>query len=155
VIVPNFRSADVSVLLGNGDGTFQPQRRFNAVPNADWVVTGDVNGDGKADAIVLENFAGGSGASQLAVLLGRGAGTFLPPKIDSTVFTDGAGPLVAGYFNGDGKLDVIVFSKNDSFAQIFFGNGDGTFRDGGTFATGEDTLNAAAVDLNGDGKLDL
>jgi hypothetical protein len=155
VIVPNFRSADVSVLLGNGDGTFQPQRRFNAVPNADWVVTGDVNGDGKADAIVLENFAGGSGASQLAVLLGRGDGTFLPPKIDSTVFTDGAGPLVAGDFNGDGKLDVIVFSKNDSFAQIFFGNGDGTFPDSGTFATGEDTLNAAAVDLNGDGKLDL
>jgi hypothetical protein len=155
VIVPNFRAADVSVLLGRGDGSFQPQRIFNAVASPDSLVTGEFTHDGNTDAIVLQNFAEGRSASEFAVLLGRGDGTFLPPVFYQTVFTQGAGPMVSGDFNGDGNLDLIIFSKNEAEAQIFFGNGDGTFRDGGVFATGENTFNAAAVDLTGDGKLDL
>jgi hypothetical protein len=157
VIVPNFRSGDVSVLLGNGDGSFQPQRRFNAIPSPNVVVTGDFNEDGKTDAVVLQDFSQGS-VSKIGVLIGRGDGTFLPPVYYSTVFTEGAGPMVVGDFSGKGHLDVIVFSKNESIAQIFHGTGKGTFisdQKKDVFATGENTFNAAAVDLNGDGKLDL
>jgi hypothetical protein len=157
IIVPNFNSGDVSVLLGSGDGSFQPQRRFNGVASPDAVVTGDFNGDGKTDSVVLQDFAQGS-VSKIGVLIGRGDGTFLPPVYYSTVFIQGAGPMVVGDFSGKGHLDVIVFSKNESIAQIFHGNGDGTFTSDpkkDVFATGENTINAAAVDLNGDGKLDL
>ena len=55
VIVPNFRAADVSVLLDNGSGGFQPQRTFDAVTNPDSLVTGDF-GNGEQDAAVLEDF---------------------------------------------------------------------------------------------------
>ena len=166
VIVPNSRSADVSVLLGNGNGTFQPQRRFDAVTNDEAVVTGDFNGDGHADLAVVENFAQ-TGGSQLAILLGRGDGTFLPPQppvpndptvkvtLYQTAFTSGVSAMVAGDFTGNGILDLIVFSDNSSLAQIFYGNGDGTFRNGGTFFAGDNIFSAEAVDLNGDGKLDL
>jgi len=60
-VVPNFRSSDVSVLLGNGDGTFQPERRFDAVTSPDGLVTGDFTGDGKMDVVVVQIYAQGSG----------------------------------------------------------------------------------------------
>ena len=87
--------------------------------------------------------------------MGNGDGTFKPPVLYTTVFTDGAGPVMVGEFTGDGKQDVIVFSKNAAEGELFKGNGDGTFQPGVTFATPENVFNAAAVDLNGDGKLDL
>ena len=57
LVVPNFRGGDVSVLLGNGNGTFQPQRIFNAVPSPDSLVTGNFTGsNGPADVAVLQNY---------------------------------------------------------------------------------------------------
>jgi hypothetical protein len=155
VVVPNFRSADVSVLLGNGDGTFAPQRRDDAVTSPDFTAVGDFNGDGKQDLVVLQNFPQLGSASQLAVLLGHGDGTFAPPVLYPTSFTNGAGPVIVGDFTGDGKQDLLVFSKNTPLAELFKGNGDGTFTDMGTFATPENAFTVQAVDLNGDGKLDL
>src|SRR5262249_3629253 len=155
VAVPNFRSADVSILLGNGDGTFQPQRRFDALPSPDSMITGDFNGDGKADLVVLQNFPQLGGVSQFAVLLGRGDGTFLPPARYSTVFSQGAFPVRAGDVNGDGITDLLFFSKNNPEAQLYFGLGDGTFANGGVFATGENAFDAQVADINGDGKVDL
>src|SRR5205807_2068984 len=137
----------------NSNGTFQPQRIFNAVPNADSMVSADFNGDGNADVIALQQFVQGS-TSSFGVLLGRGDGTFAPPTFVRTVFSDGAGPMVVGDFTGNGKQDVIIFSKNDPFAEIFLGNGDGSFQAGKVFGVGENTFNAAAADLDGDGKLD-
>ena len=112
VIVPNFRAGNVSVLLGNGDGSFQPQRKFDAVASPDSLATGDFNGDGKTDVAVLQNYAQLGGVSTLAILMGRGDGTFLPPVLYPTIFTNGAGPMVVGDFTGNGVPDIIVFSKN-------------------------------------------
>jgi hypothetical protein len=154
-IVPNFRAGDISVLMGNGDGTFQPQRIFNALPSPGSLVTGTFTGDGKTDVIVLQSFAQGQGGSSFAFLKGRGDGTFAPPVLYQTVFTRGTTTMVTGDFTGNGKLDLIVFSFNDSRGQLFLGNGDGTFQDAGTFAIPEATFDVKAVDLNGDGKLDL
>jgi hypothetical protein len=154
-VVPNFRSADVSVLLGNGYGSFQPVRRFDGAINPDEMVAGKfITGDNNPDLIVLQNITQ-VGTSAFAFLRGRGDGTFAPPVFYPTVFAQGATSMVVGDFTGDGNLDVIVFSHNEPLGQLFIGNGDGTFRNGGIFDTGENTVNAVAVDLNGDGKLDL
>ena len=156
VIVPNFRAGDVSILLGNGAGGFQPQRNTDAVASPDSLVTGKfVTGSPDADVAVLQNFSQGNGTSQLSILIGRGDGTFLPAVIHSTVFAQGAGPMVVGDFTGNGNEDIIVFSKNDAEGEIFLGNGDGTFQPGKVFATGENTFAAEAVDLNNNGILDL
>ncbi len=151
VIVPNFRAADISVLIGNGDSTFQPQRNFDAVPSPDALVTADFNGDGKADIAVLQNFPQLGGTSKIAIMMGRGDGTFKPAVTLTTDFTNGAGPMVVGDFTGNGHNDIIVFSKNAPVGEIFLGNGDGTFREGGVFSTGENVFAAEAIDVGGPG----
>lgn len=155
IAVPNFRSGDVSVLLGNGDGTYQPQRTFDAVASPDSMIAGDFNGDGNLDLIALQNFPQFGGVSQFAVLLGRGDGTFRPANFYSTIFGNGAFPIASGDFNGDGKADLVVFSKNDPKGQIFLGNGDGSFHPGPLFSTGENVYDAKVADLTGDGRPDL
>jgi hypothetical protein len=156
VVVPNFRAGDVSVLLNNGGGGFQPERTFDAVPSPDSLATGYfVTGSHTTDVAVLENFPQGNGTSLLAILIGRGDGTFKPALMYPTVFANNAGPMVVGDFTGDGVDDILVFSDNEAKGEIFRGNGDGTFQPGTVFATGEDTYAAEAVDLDGDGRLDL
>src|SRR5262249_17350819 len=67
VVVSNYGSGDVSMLLGRGDGTLQPPRRFNAVPQVDSIAVGDFTGNGPRDLVVLEKFSN-NGPEQLAIL---------------------------------------------------------------------------------------
>ena len=67
-----------------------------------------------------------------------------------TIFTDGAGPMVVGDFTGNGIDDILVFSKNQPVAEIFLGNGNGTFTaDPHLINVGEDVFAAQAVEFNG------
>ena len=79
VAVTNYDSGDVSVLLGRGDGTFQPERRFDAAPAAFALAVGDVNNDGNQDLVVADAPLADLG-THLAILLGRGDGTFRAQK---------------------------------------------------------------------------
>jgi hypothetical protein len=92
VVVSNYGSGDVSVLLNRGDGTLEPSRRFNAVTQGDSVAMGDFNSDGHADLVVAQKFTL-NGPEQLAILIGRGDGTFEPPQLLTTSFTRGAFPV--------------------------------------------------------------
>jgi hypothetical protein len=154
VIVSNFGSADVSALLGRGDGTFQPARRSNSIPQGDAIATGDFNGDGIPDLAVVQRISRG-GPEQVAILIGRGDGTFEPPQFLTTSFTEGAFPVLVGDLNNDGKQDLVVFSFNDPGIDIFMGNGDGTFGPPQLIQTVEATAAAQLADLNGDGKFDI
>src|SRR5262249_25567508 len=74
----NTASGDVSIWLGRGDGTFEPQRRFNATASPFAVAVADFNGDGLPDLVVHDSE---QSTASLAILLGRGDGTFLPERV--------------------------------------------------------------------------
>jgi hypothetical protein len=144
----------VSVLLGNGDGTFQPQVDYpiNA-PTIDGLVLGDLNGDGSIDIVCATEFTPDD--AHFSVLLGFGDGSFANPI--QVPMTYGASGLMAADFNGDGKLDLVTSVDSITGAiSVFLGNGDGTFQDGVITLTGGQTdTGLVAGDFNADGKLDL
>jgi hypothetical protein len=151
-VVVNDASGDVSVLLGRGDGTFQPQRRFDATASPFALAVGDFNGDGIPDLVVHDSVPG---RGSLAVLLGRGDGTFQPQRLFPSPFADRSlgVSLAAADLNGDGRQDLVLVRFDDPNAHVLLGNGDGTFRaapDVRGFGPG-----LAVADLNGDGIPDL
>ena len=143
------------VLLGNGDGTFQPAVSYTlGGSGATSVAVADVNGDGKPDLLVATG-------SAVGVLLGNGDGTF------QTVTKYSSGGLTAlsvavADVNGDAKPDLVVAnwctdsSCTASSVGVLLGNGDGTFQTAVTYDSGGIFTNSVVIgDVNGDGKLDL
>jgi Bacterial Ig-like domain (group 3)/FG-GAP-like repeat len=159
----------VSVLLGNGDGTFQPAVTYSSGGNyIASVAIADVNGDGKPDVIaanLCSDFMPCSGSGSVGVLLGNGDGTFQP----AVTYSSGGNYLnyfnsqavAIGDLNGDGKLDIVVTDPyggpvNDGAVGVLLGNGDGTFQPVVIYDSGGSTLSAVTVgDVNEDGKLDV
>jgi uncharacterized protein (DUF2141 family) len=143
----------ISILLGNGDGTFQAATQIDAGKNPISIAVGDFNGDGKKDLVVADlggRPTGGNGSVE--VLLGNGDGTFQTPL--SLSAGNEPFPLAVGDFNGDGKLDFAVCDFN-SGVYLFLGNGDGSFQAPALISAGTSPVALAVADLNGDGKLDL
>jgi pimeloyl-ACP methyl ester carboxylesterase len=147
----------VAVLLGNGDGTFQPAVPYGAGGlNALSVAVRDVNGDGKLDLLVGNGSDFGSSVNGgVSVLLGNGDGTFQPAK----TYGSGGGAVyaVAGVdVNGDGKVDVVATTFDSNTVSVLLGNGDGTFQTAASYGSGGAYSHSVAVgDVNGDGKADL
>jgi hypothetical protein len=154
IVIANVAGDSITVLLGNGDGTFQAPVSYATPSTAVSVVVGDFNNDGKLDIAAAEQ-----GDPCVAVLLGNGDGTFQEPAI-ITYPPLGAGPLAvtAGYFNGDGNLDLALtenFTFSGGEAQIMLGNGDGTFTLGDSYTLDDNSLAIVAADLRNNGKIDL
>lgn len=149
VVTANFyTNTTVSVLLGVGDGTFQPHVDYEAgyVPYA--VKIADYDRDGKMDLAVTNREPG-----TVSILRGNGDGTFLP----RIAYPAGRGPvtLVVEDFNSDGKPDLAVGALVDGAAAILLGNGDGTFEPPVEYATGFFIYSLIAGDFNADHKIDL
>jgi hypothetical protein len=137
----------VSILLGNGDGTFQPAVNYAAsFRNSSKVIVADFNADGKLDVAAID----ADNTSVIAVLLGNGNGTFQPP-----VTTAAFGEFTAiGDFNGDGILD-LAGTDTGGPPEIALGNGDGTFQPPTKLTSGGVADSVTVADFNGDGKLDV
>ena len=141
-------SSDVSILMGNGDGTFQPAVDYPVGYGAGGIVAGDFRGNGKLD-LAVANF----NAGDVSILMGNGDGTF-QPAVDYLTGS-GAGSMVAGDFSGDGKLDLAVANFNAGDVSILMGNGDGTFQPAVDYWVGIWPWAMVAGDFSGNGKLDL
>ncbi len=135
----------VAVLIGNGDGTFQPPVPYATGLQPGSLVIGDFNGDGKPD-LATSN----STSDNISILLNNGDGTF-PVHVE---YPTGLAPgnIISGDFNGDGKLDLVV--STETGISLLLGNGDGTFRPHLDYVISE-AGPLAAGDFNSDGKLDL
>ena len=144
---PQGGGGSVSVLLGNGDGTFQSAVNYTAGFAPFEVTAGDLNGDGKADLAIAN-----SGSNNLSVLLGNGDGTF-KAAVNYTV-AGSPRSVAVGDFNGDGKADLAVASYSGG-VTVLSGNGDGTFQSAGNNAAGSAPLAVAVGDFNRDGAADL
>ena len=155
ILVTNFDDATISVLLGNGDGTFKTQTTVPVALGPTYVTAADMNHDGKLDLIVSS-----SKADSFGVLLGDGDGTFqAETNTPLGPFTNVAPlqTLLVADFNHDGNLDVITTTSalNAQTVLYYGGNGDGSFRPGRTLVTGRETAYLATADVNGDGIPDL
>ncbi|HUI42437.1 MAG TPA: FG-GAP-like repeat-containing protein [Terriglobia bacterium] len=140
---------NVSVLLGNSDGTFvSTVTSTNVASGPVSVATADFNGDGNLDVAAVS-----ASDNSVSVLLGNGDGTFAT-HVDYPV---GMNPqfVAAGDLNGDGKPDLVVANENDGTVSVLINNGDGTFASGVAYPTGTAPLSVAIADFNADGYNDL
>jgi hypothetical protein len=143
-------SGTVTVLLGNGDGTFKSSSVVEGGPFQPSIAVGDFNGDGKVDLATVSYFD-----STVTVLLGNGDGTFTPT---ATSPQTGRYPLslAVGDFNGDGTPDLAVATGGGQGLTVLLGKGDGTFMATATSPqTGNSPAFVAVGDFNRDGVPDL
>jgi hypothetical protein len=125
-LIESLYDHNIDVFLGNGNGTFHSAVGYNTGEYPRAVAVADVNGDGRKDLIV--NNIGKRVSStdiepgSIAVLLGRGDGTFITPAIQYTPF-DFPGWLASADFNADGHPDLAVTRVGDGHSvNIFLGH---------------------------------
>jgi hypothetical protein len=137
-------SADGTLQLGNGDGTFTASARVSGTP----VAVADFNGDGRPDVLEM-------GTGTLLVLLGNGDGTFQAPV--TTASGAALQAIAAADLNGDGKTDVVGVFGNS--LVVYLSNGDATFKPGVPYSLGAGSAESGGIisfaDFNGDGKPDI
>ena len=145
----NVADNTVSIVLGHGDGTFEPQQVVTVGGSPHGLAVLDADGDGDPD-IATANFGG----NNVSLLLNNGSGVFGP----ATSF-DGGGngeySLGAGDMDNDGIDDLVVGTHNDQMIRVMRGNGNGTFTLVGSKSAGGLTWQLALGDLNRDGNLDV
>ena len=141
----------VSVLYGRGDGKLGPSHEYEIGKPGDQqgafsISMGDVNGDGKLDA-VTGNFT----SKSVSLLENDGHGAFEPP----VNYSLGRQPCDVALedLNGDGKLDIATGNPNT--VSILLNNGEGTFGAVHEYPAGRDTWAFAVGDVSGDGRPDI
>jgi hypothetical protein len=151
-----FGGNTVSVLLGNGDGTFKPQVQYTTSNGPLSVIAADFDGDGNIDLAVDCSCGSGSPCGYpgaVSILLGNGDGTFRSHvDYDATAFPY---TVSSGDYNADGNLDLLIPDLDTSQVSLLLGNGDGTFSPVVIYGpTGIGPVGVAPGDFNGDGRLD-
>jgi hypothetical protein len=126
---PTYNQYGFGIILGRGDGTFQPAVYYSAGGSPQWSVVADFNGDGILDVAVLNNSSGGiQPQNTIAILLGNGDGSFQAPQYTNGKLWDIVDRLISTDLNGDGKVDLAILDPKNNEVFTFVGNGDGTFQ---------------------------
>lgn len=150
ICVANIDTATISVLFGEGDGTFAPQVEYRVGAAPRGIAVLDVNGDGHID--IVNTNSGGSGS--LSVLLNDGTGAF-----SDAIFFEGGGAaewaLAAADMNEDGILDLVASATDSGTFLVLTSNGDATFTTTSTQNAGGHIWMLVLGDINGDGHDDV
>jgi hypothetical protein len=150
LVTGNGFTRSLSVLLGNGDGSFQPEIRAETSLNAGRIALGDVGGDGLPDVVVSPQQG-----TQLAILSGNGDGTLAASAPFAMPGGGNAWGVTLRDLNGDQRNDLIVGHFLRSFVSVFFGAAGGGFGTERRVTTCDSPLNVEAAELSGDGISDL
>jgi hypothetical protein len=152
LLTANNGNNTAGVLVGNGNGTFQPIATYSTGDNSSPynIAVADVNGDGKLDLLTANN-----GNNTAGVLLGNGNGTFQAAINYDTRGNNPIGIAVADV-NNDGQPDLLTTNRNSNTAGVLLGTGTGTFQVATTYGTGgNNPMGIAVADVNSDGQPDL
>ena len=148
LVTANQNDHSVSILLGNGDGTFAAATRFGVGQGPFSVAVADLNGDGILDLVTAN-----SNSNNLSILLGVSSGSF---SVATSVIPPGAGvpiAVAAADMNGDGVMDLVVARQQS--VSVLLGVGNGTFTSPASASPFANVTGVAVADFDGDGKLDV
>jgi len=153
LIVANGSDNDISVFLGNGDGTFvTPAPTYPTGSDPVWIASGAFQANGNISLAVANEKS-----NTVSVLPGKGDGTFG----SATSYATGSVPvsIVAGNFAGQGNVDLAVANQGDNTISLFFNDGTGKFSAPtgvpALLGTGSAPAGLATADLRGVGRADL
>ncbi|HYB99486.1 MAG TPA: FG-GAP-like repeat-containing protein [Candidatus Limnocylindrales bacterium] len=142
-------SAEVTILLNNGDGTFPPGQFIDVGPANHGIAALDVDGDADLDLVVANE-----NGDNLSLMINDGAGIFGAPS-DFEGGVDGEYGLTPADMNGDGITDLVVGGNGSQTVNVVFGNGDGTFTPGVPAGCGGAVWVVNLGDFDDDGDLDV
>jgi hypothetical protein len=143
IITTNISSNTLSLLVGNGDGTFQEQVQLRVCQEPRALATSDFNLDGRSDIALAC-----SGSDQVSIFLGKGNSKFDEGSQYPVHRTPVS--IAADDVNGDHNPDLVVALRNDKI-KVFLGDGSGAFRSGAQYEYGDTPTSLALQDLNNDG----
>ncbi|MHB1839379.1 MAG: beta strand repeat-containing protein [Acidobacteriaceae bacterium] len=163
IVVANETDGTVSVLLNNGSGGFGTASTYTVGRLPTGVAIGDLNGDGFPD-LAVTNYGG----NDVSILINSGTGTFTPGSTPTLAAGTNPYNVAIADFRGDGKNDVAITNFKSSDAEVYLGNGDGSFQSPTTFTIpslpggggvapvgGIEPSSIAVGDFNRDGNLDF
>jgi hypothetical protein len=158
-------TSQLSLLYGNGDGTFGAAQTMSAGAGLSSLAAADFNGDDKLDLATASSTTTWNGTTYVTQALvnlylnngndANGNATFQAARSFSTGTNLMPGALAVGDLDNDGKVDVAAAQTNGANVTVLLGNGDGTLQTGRNFAVGANPGSVAVGDFNNDGKLDL
>jgi len=148
IVVANYGSGTISILLGSKSGAFGAASSFAVGTTPYSISVGDFNEDGQLDIAVANN-----GSGDVSILLGNGTGIFAP----AVNYSVGSNPsiIITGDFNGDAISDLAVANSGSNTISILLGNGDGTFQTAINCPVGTTPLSLVSGYFNDDGNVDL
>jgi FG-GAP-like repeat/FG-GAP repeat len=144
----------VSILIGNGDGTFKAAMNFSGCKNCADIAAGDFNADGKSDLALLRRGDPSIGDNgDVTIFISNGDGSFRKGPL----ITPGKNPfsIIVSDVNADHRPDLIFSLTTSNTVAVLLGNGDGTFQTPVFYAVAASPTLMSLVDFNQDGFVDL